>query len=149
MDFAPLLGCGERIVEVAFSTDGGAIAWASIFGTLATAWIAWLSPGQQSAEVTALTSSGATLTGTVTVTVSGTGALLQARRQASLPDGTGVPPNAALAPDKTVLSLDAGHTWQVSLSDLLSPAGQPLLSPSGVRLRDQVFETRTNILLIA
>ncbi|MBS1103512.1 hypothetical protein JK202_10875 [Gluconobacter sp. Dm-62] len=69
IDFGALLCCGDRIVEVEFITGGGQIAWSSVFGTLATAWIVWFAPGPQTVVATVRTSSGQVLTVSVGIAV--------------------------------------------------------------------------------
>lgn len=67
----------------------------------------------------------------------------------ALSDGTPIPPNALRLPDNSILSLDSSHTNQISLDRLLSTDGTHLTSPSGADLLNQIFQTRTDVLLIA
>ncbi len=67
----------------------------------------------------------------------------------TLSDGTPIPPNALRLPDNSILSLDSSHTNQISLDRLLSTDGTHLTSPSGTDLLNQIFQTRTDVLLIA
>ncbi|AAW62159.1 phage fiber-tail adaptor protein [Gluconobacter oxydans] len=87
LDFAGMLCCGDRIVEAVFEASGNQIAWSSIFGTFATAWIVWLTSGPQTVTVTARTSDGQVFTVSVSVTVQSTASLIA-------PDLPLLPPNA-------------------------------------------------------
>lgn len=87
VDFGALICCDDRIVEVEFATAGGQIAWTSIFGALATAWIAWLAPGPQTVLSTVRTSSGQVLTVSVSIAVQQAASLIA-------PTIPALPPNA-------------------------------------------------------
>lgn len=76
VDFGALICCDDRIVEVEFATTGGQIAWTSIFGALATAWIAWLAPGPQDVIATIRTTRGQVLTVSVSIAVQQTASLI-------------------------------------------------------------------------
>ncbi|MFT8978748.1 hypothetical protein [Gluconobacter oxydans] len=102
IDFAGLLCCGDRIVEVVFEASGNQIAWSSIFGTFATAWIVWLTSGAQTVTVTVRTSDGQVFTVSVTVIVQSTTSLIAPRLPllppnaitlggVSFPDASGAP----------------------------------------------------------
>ncbi|MFT8957273.1 MAG: hypothetical protein ABF917_06245 [Gluconobacter oxydans] len=102
IDFAGLLCCGDRIVEAVFAASGNQIAWSSIFGTFATAWIIWLTSGAQTVTVTARTSDGQVFTVSVTVTVQSMASLIAPRLPllppntitlggVSFPDASGAP----------------------------------------------------------
>lgn len=77
VDFSDQIADGDRIVRVAATprSPGTLVAWVSIFGTKATAWVQWSSSGPQSIAFDALTASGATLnaSGYVAVGCSDTG----------------------------------------------------------------------------
>ena len=87
IDFGAILRCDDRIVEVAFATSGGTIAWSSMFGTLATAWISWTVAGSQTVDVTVRTSGGQILTASINIAVQGAVSLISFTE----PD---LPPNA-------------------------------------------------------
>lgn len=69
VDFSPLLCDGDRIVQAVFSIGTATMAWQSIFGSIATAWLSWSTTGQQRVSVTALTANGDTLQATIFVNV--------------------------------------------------------------------------------
>ncbi|MFT8346618.1 hypothetical protein [Gluconobacter oxydans] len=102
LDFSGLLCGGDRIVEVVFEASGNQIAWSSIFGTFATAWIVWLTSGLQTVTVTARTSDGQIFTVSVTVIVQSAASLIAPRLPllppnaitlggVSFPDASGAP----------------------------------------------------------
>lgn len=45
------------------------IAWASVFGALATVWVQWLCPGPQTATLSVRTAQGAVFTATASISV--------------------------------------------------------------------------------
>lgn len=69
IDFSRLMGCSDRIVAVESMCSGGMLAWASVFGPLATIWVQWLCAGQQTATLSVRTAEGSVFTATASVAV--------------------------------------------------------------------------------
>lgn len=69
IDFSRLLGCSDRIVAVEAFCTGGMIAWASVFGGLATFWVQWLCSGPQTATVSVRTAEDSVLSATASIMV--------------------------------------------------------------------------------
>ena len=69
LDFAGQIPEGDRMVEVLATATGGAVAWNSIYGTKATAWIKWNTGGMQSISFDAVLASGSILYATGYVSV--------------------------------------------------------------------------------
>lgn len=63
-DFSDQLAAGDRLVEVVATTSGGTVAWVSIFGTKATAWVQWTGSDVQPIVFEARTAQGASLVST-------------------------------------------------------------------------------------
>lgn len=69
LDFSDQIPEGDRIVEVLATATGGSVAWNSIFGTKATAWVQWSQAGMQSISFDIVLASGATLSASGWVSV--------------------------------------------------------------------------------
>ncbi|MFC0500038.1 hypothetical protein [Asaia krungthepensis] len=77
VDFAGVLSPGETVQSFAFDTGGfGTQAWTYLSGTICTAWFSWTQAGGATVNVCALGSSGATYQVAVSISVSGTAALI-------------------------------------------------------------------------
>lgn len=115
--------------------------------------VIWLGGGTPSSlysvEIVLATLSGRQITASVYMPINALSAGADANPVPKLSDGTPVPPNALRLPDNSILALDRSHTNQISLDRLLSTDGTHLTSPSGVDLLNQIFQTRTDVLLIA
>lgn len=92
IDFNEVVCADDWIVAADFATTAGNVAWVSISGTLASAWIEWTSSGLQSATATIQTASGAILSATASLSVVGTLSLIQ-------PDLPAFSPNALVCGD--------------------------------------------------
>ncbi len=99
IDFSALICPDDRIVAVEFATAGGQIAWSSIFGPVATAWIMWISPGLQTVTVTVRTTGGQVMTLSISVTVRDTASLMSPAPQPYAPNafllGSAIVPDAS------------------------------------------------------
>lgn len=104
IDFGPLLEEGDRIVVVAFETVAGSVAWSSVFGTLATAWISWKVIGTRVVTASVQTANGQILTANVSITI-------------TLPQSLIAPVNPVYAPN-------AAQAWGAFVTD---SAGEILL----------------------
>ncbi|GBQ90992.1 hypothetical protein GCM10007866_17930 [Gluconobacter albidus] len=49
--------------------SGGMIAWASVFGAVATVWVQWLCSGPQTATISVRTAGGVVFTATASIAV--------------------------------------------------------------------------------
>lgn len=125
------------------------VSWCSIVNGLACVFLGGGEPGTtQAVNVEITTQQGRVISQDVLIAIV-SGLASTANPVPELTDGTPVPPNALRLPDNSILTLDRSHTNQISLDRLLSTDGTHLTSPSGTDLLNQIFQTRTDILLIA
>ncbi|RCL09353.1 hypothetical protein BJI49_02895 [Acetobacter pasteurianus] len=125
------------------------VSWCSIVNGLACVFLGGGEPGTtQTVNLEITTQQGRVISQDVFIAIV-SGVASAAKPVPALSDGTPVPPNALRLPDKSILALDSSHTNQISLDRLLSTDGTHLTSSSGVDLLNQIFQTRTDVLLIA
>lgn len=125
------------------------VSWCSIVNGLACVFLGGGDPGTtQTVNVKITTQQGRVILQDVLIAIAN-GTASAPNPVPTFPDGTPVPPNALRLPDNSILALDRSHTSQISLDRLLSTDGTHLTSPSGTDLLNQIFQTRTDILLIA